>query len=127
VNTNIRRAAVSITAAGALALAGGGTAMADDASYEHDSSAETASAGPNGAYASSYEQSEEAEANVNPYYDNGNHNGFDHSNHNGYENGNHEEEDDGLLGLGILSSDEDGSSDEYNSSDEEDDSLLGIL
>jgi outer membrane scaffolding protein for murein synthesis (MipA/OmpV family) len=126
VNTNIRRAAVSITAAGALALAGGGTAMADDASYEHDSSAETASAGPNGAYASSYEQSEEAEANVNPYYDNGNHNGFDHSNHNGYDNRySDDDDDDGLLGLGILSSDDD--HDHDHDYDSDDDSLLGIL
>jgi hypothetical protein len=126
VNTTIRRAAVSITAAGALALAGGGTAMADEASFEEDHSFESASAGPNGAFATSDETEVDADA-----YSETNHDGFDNGNHNGFDNGNHneedEEEDDGLLGLGLLSSDEDDSSDEYNSSDEEDDSLLGIL
>jgi hypothetical protein len=105
VNANIRRAAVSATAAGALVLVGGGTAMADEASYEQNSSAETASAGPNGAHVSSYEQSEEAEADVHPYYDSG---GYyeDSYEDDSYEDDSYddsyEEEDDGLLGLGIL-------------------------
>lgn len=54
-NANIRRAAMSITAAAALTLVGGGSALADEASFEQDRSFEGASAGPNGPTAGDYE------------------------------------------------------------------------
>jgi hypothetical protein len=98
-NANIRRAAVSLTAAGALTLAGGGVAMADEASFEEQRSTESAYAGEGGAYVDSSESDTDAEAHsdeVNPYYDQ------DGYSDEYYDEGDDNEEDDGLLGLGIL-------------------------
>lgn len=101
-NANIRRTAVSLTAAGALTLAGGGVAMADEASFEEQRSAESAYVGEGGAYVGSSESDTDAEAHsdsdeVNPYYDQDGY--YDEGDDNG---GDDNEEDDGLLGLGIL-------------------------
>lgn len=47
-NTNIRRAVVATIAASALALVGGGTAVADESSFDRDRSGESVSASPIG-------------------------------------------------------------------------------
>jgi ribosomal protein L12E/L44/L45/RPP1/RPP2 len=89
-NTNIRRGVISVVAAGALAVAGGGTALADEASYEEDRSFESASAGPNGPSAMSYEDDSESYAEA------------DEADEADDENENEGEDDDGLFGLGIF-------------------------
>lgn len=93
-NANIRRAAVSLTAAGALTLAGGGVAMADEESFEEQRSTESAYAGEGGAYVDNSESDTDAEAHSDS--DEGDDNESDDN------EGDDNEEDDGLLDLGIL-------------------------
>lgn len=104
-NENIRRAAVSLIAAGALTLAGGGVAMADEASFDEQRSTESAYAGEGGAYVENSESDTDAEAHADEVND---HNGYseeysDDGDDNNDDNGSGDnEEDDGFLGLDIL-------------------------